>query len=71
LATTSYIEANCEEFLYRKFKLLMHKKPMPKSPAFFETINKSFITFRPKNENSGQYILLKEACDLINKKIKF
>jgi len=49
----------------------MHEKPMPKSPAFFETINKSFITFRPKNENSGQYILLKEACDLINKKIKF
>ena len=44
----------------------MHEKSMAKNPAFFETKNKSYITFRPKNKNSGQYILLKEACDLIN-----
>ena len=44
----------------------MHEKPMTESPAFFEIKNKSYITFIPKNENFGQYILLKEACDLIN-----
>ena len=36
-SATAYIEANCEEFWYRKLKLLMHKKPMGKSLAFFET----------------------------------
>ena len=65
-SATAYIEANCEEFWYRKLKLLMHKKPMGKSLAFFETKNRSHIIFRPKNENSGQFILLKEACYLSN-----
>ena len=65
-SATAYIEANCEEFWYRKLKLLMHKKPMGKSLAFFETKNRSHIIFRPKNENSGQFILLKEACNLSN-----
>ena len=65
-SATAYIEANCEEFWYRKLKLLMHEKRMGKSPAFFETKNRSHIIFRPKNENSGQFILLKEACNLSN-----
>ena len=65
-SATAYIEANCEEFWYRKLKLLMHEKPMGKSPAFFETKNRSHIIFRPKKENSGQFILLKEACNLSN-----
>ena len=65
-SATAYIEANCEKFWYRKLKLLMHEKPMGKSPAFFETKNRSHIILRPKNENSGQFILLKEACYLSN-----
>ena len=65
-SATAYIEANCEEFWYRKLKLLMHKKPMGKSLAFFETKNRSHIIFRPKSENSGQFILLKKACNLSN-----
>jgi len=41
----------------------MHEKSMAKNPAFFETKNKSYIIIKPKYKNSGQYILLKEACD--------
>jgi len=62
----AYIEANCEEFWYRKLELFMHEKPMGKSSAFFETKNRSHIIFRPKNKNSAQFILLKEACDISN-----
>jgi len=64
-SVTAYIEANCDEFWYRKLRLLMHEEAMGASPAFFETKNRSHIIFRPKKEKSGQFILLKKACDLI------
>ena len=64
-SVTAYIEANCDEFWYRKLRLLMHEEAMGASPAFFETKNRAHIIFRPKKEKSGQFILLKKACDLI------
>ena len=65
-SVTAYIEANCDEFWYRKLNLLMHEKEMGTSPAFFETKNRSHIIIKPKKEKSGQFILLKTACDLSN-----
>ena len=38
-SVTAYIEANCDEFWYRKLRLLMHEEAMGASPAFFETKN--------------------------------
>ena len=63
-SVTAYIEANCEEFWYRKLILYMHKEKMALSEPFFETKNRSFIILKPKRKDSGQYILLKEACNL-------
>ena len=57
-SVTAYIEANCDEFWYRKLRLLMHEEAMGASPAFFETKNRSHIIFRPKKEKLGQFILL-------------
>ena len=65
-SVTAYIEANCDEFWYRKLRLLMHEEAMGASPAFFETKNRSHIIYRPKKENSGQFILLKKACNCMN-----
>ena len=42
-SVTAYIEANCDEFWYRKLRLLMHEEAMGASPAFFETKNRSHI----------------------------